>query len=352
MKIAITADVHLKGKDETPERYKALEDILQQLKNRNIYYLIIAGDLFDRDFTNYSEFDSLCHKYSPINLLVIPGNHDYQIEQRFFTSSNVEIIKKVKIKNIGGVALLFVPYEMAKSIDESLADYYHKEKLPEKWILIGHSDYITGNRDLNPYEPGFYMPLTTKSIARYNPLRVFLGHIHKPSDFGRVTYPGSPCGLDITETGRRRFLIYDTEADSIQTAFVQTEKIYFNEVLLLLPFEDENQFLEEKTKRMIESWQLNKEELNRVILRLSLTGYVSNLHETVKILKNLISNYGIAIYNNEIDLSKIKLLKDIESERLYLFDKIRGKIENLNTDKLYVSEDKILEKTMEFVFKE
>lgn len=352
MKIAITADVHLKGKDETPERYKALEDILQQLKNSSINYLIIAGDLFDREFSNYNEFDSICHKYSPINLLIIPGNHDYQIEQRFFTSSNVEIIKNITIKNIGGVHVLFVPYEMAKSLDESLAEYCHNEKLPEKWILIGHGDYITGNRELNPYEPGFYMPLTTKSITRYNPLRVFLGHIHKPSDFGRVTYPGSPCGLDITETGRRRFIIYDAGADSLHTASVHTEKIYFNEVMLLLPNEEENQFLEENIKKMIESWQINNEELNRVILRLSLTGYVSDLYEIVKNLKNLISNYGIAIYKNEIDLSKIKLLKDIESERLYLLDKIKGKIENLNKDKLYVSKDRILEKTMELVFKD
>lgn len=350
MKIAITADVHLKKLNETPERYMALEDIFQQLKNTNIDYLIIAGDLFDRDFSNYSEFDSLCKKYSPINFLIIPGNHDYQIEQRFFTSSNLEIIKKITIKNIGGVAVLFIPYEIAKSIDESLTDYYHKEKLPERWILIGHGDYITGNRELNPYEPGFYMPLTNKSITRYNPLRVFLGHIHKPSDFGRVIYPGSPCGLDITETGRRRFIIYDTGTDSFEQVYIQTEKLYFNESMLLFPFEEEIQ-LEEKIKKMIESWQISKEESNRVILKLSLIGYVSDLNETVKTLKNLISNYGISIYENEIDLSKIKLLKDIESERLYLLDKIRGKIENLNTDKLYVSKDKILEKTMELVFK-
>ena len=52
MKIAITADVHLKTGQEYPERYNALKDILDVLANEDIHTLIIAGDLFDAGSQN------------------------------------------------------------------------------------------------------------------------------------------------------------------------------------------------------------------------------------------------------------------------------------------------------------
>lgn len=42
MKLAITADVHLRTKNETPERFNALEKIFQQIKDRDISTLIIV----------------------------------------------------------------------------------------------------------------------------------------------------------------------------------------------------------------------------------------------------------------------------------------------------------------------
>jgi DNA repair exonuclease SbcCD nuclease subunit len=352
MKLAITADVHLRTKNENPERFNALEKIFQQIKDRNISILIIAGDLFDREFFNYSEFDFLCRKYNGIQILIIPGNHDYQIEKRFFTSSNIEIIREKTIKEISGLPFLFIPFEPASSIDEALSDFGHYKKFPERWILIGHGDYITDNRELNPYEPGFYMPLTFKSINRYAPMKVFLGHIHKPSEFGKVIYPGSPCGLDITETGKRSFLIYDINSNFLERVFVETEKIYFVESLLLLPFEDETEYIKNKINKMIGSWQLTKEELKKVALRLCLKGYTKNIGKTIEILNNLLSEHGISLYDSEgIDISGVKILKDAEIERLYLLEKVKEKIERLSIDNFTTSVDKILEKSMELIFK-
>jgi DNA repair exonuclease SbcCD nuclease subunit len=63
MKIGITADLHLKSKDETPERYNALENIIADLRSKNINRLIVAGDLFDRERYNYNDFDAFCKQY-------------------------------------------------------------------------------------------------------------------------------------------------------------------------------------------------------------------------------------------------------------------------------------------------
>jgi exonuclease SbcD len=352
MKVAITADVHLKTKNEAPERFNSLQNIFQQIKERQINNLIIAGDLFDKEFYNYSEFDLLCKEFSEINVYVIPGNHDYNIENKFFTSSNINIITKAEIKEIGNLSVLFIPFEHGKSIDEVLSKIAYNEKLPEKWILIGHGDYITGNKVLNPYEPGFYMPLTSKTVNKFNPLRVILGHIHKLFEYGKVIYPGSPCGLDITETGKRQFIIYHTESDYIEKVFVNNDKIYFIESLLISPFDEELNFLRGKIDQMIKNWQLTQEELKKVHLHIILNGLTKqDLKELIDNIKKILFNHGVSS-NVDIDISQINLLKDYESERFFLFNKIKEKIDELNLYTFTTSKEKVLEQTMEIIFRE
>ena len=74
MKIAITADLHLTSREQRPERFEALENILADLHAQEIDTLIIAGDLFDQSRQNYAEFEQLCRKpeHTNLNLYVIP----------------------------------------------------------------------------------------------------------------------------------------------------------------------------------------------------------------------------------------------------------------------------------------
>ena len=43
MKIAVTADLHLKSREECPERWNALANIIDQMLTEGIKRLIIAG---------------------------------------------------------------------------------------------------------------------------------------------------------------------------------------------------------------------------------------------------------------------------------------------------------------------
>ena len=101
MKLAITADTHLKKRNETPERWNALENILEKLFEKGIKNLIISGDLFDKETHNYSEFDKLCKKkkFENINLHIIPGNHDKGLKKVNFTADNIEIYENPTIKS-------------------------------------------------------------------------------------------------------------------------------------------------------------------------------------------------------------------------------------------------------------
>jgi len=351
MKVAITSDVHLKNYSESPERYNALEKIFEKIRQEGVTELIIAGDLFEKDYDNYSDFDKLCKKYKDVvKVNIIPGNHDYQIEKKFFTASNIKVITEPQIKEINNLPFLFVPYFFGKTIDEVLVDFSHNHPLPGKWILIGHGDYITKSRELNPYEPGFYMPLTAKAIDNFNPTKVILGHIHKPSEFGRVIYPGSPCGLDINETGKRRFLFLDTHSLEIKHEKVETDVIYFIEIIQILPVEDEINFLSEKLRNVIQNWKLKPDELRKVKLRLVLKGYTKDKNITTQHIVRMINHRGIKFYDGEPDTSELRVLKEIDVEKISLLRRFQEKLEELKIERFVSSRDEIVNKTIELIF--
>ena len=214
MKIAITADLHLTLRKKHPERFHALEDILDQCVSGGIRHLIIAGDLFDAESQNYQEFDALVKKgaYKRIQWLIIPGNHDSGFKEASITAENVTIFSQplpYRFDDLLSLPFLFVPYQKNTNMGEIISAF-RSELKPDRWILIGHGDWMAGIREPNPLEPGIYMPLTRTDLISYKPGRVILGHIHKPADSENVHYTGSPCPLDISETGRRRFLIIDS----------------------------------------------------------------------------------------------------------------------------------------------
>ena len=270
MRFAITADVHLKTYQETPERYHALTDIVRQMSFSKIDNLVICGDLFDKDCNNYSDFEKLTSFYKNISFLILPGNHDTNISSKSIVGKNIRIFKQPEIIE-NTYKLLFVPYTPGKTMGEIIASQVENLS-PKNWVLFGHGDWSDGLKMINPTEPGIYMPLTRMDIDQYLPARIILGHIHSPTD-GTVIYPGSPCGTDITETGKRRFLVYDSTSNTVENHFVNTDLIFQDCSILVLPVEDEENFIKQQINKMIDSWKIQEEELPKTFLRVRAIGY-------------------------------------------------------------------------------
>ncbi|GAG62924.1 unnamed protein product, partial [marine sediment metagenome] len=326
MKIAITADVHLHSKEVYSERYNALVNILDQMITENIKILVIAGDLFDKESQNYSEFDELCKlaKYNEIKIYIIPGNHDPGINSKSFVANNVQIFTKPAILQLGEPALdfFFLPYMLDKSMGEIITKY--KNDLSEQWVLIGHGDYLSGILAPNPYEPGIYMPLSRADVELFNPIKVILGHIHKKMDTGRIYYVGSPCGLNINETGKRSFLIVDTNNLDISTKTVDTDHIFFNETLIALPTIKESDYIKNKISDMIKKWEISKIDIPKVRIRLKVKGYTSDKGKLLSIIKDSFTNF--AFYEGEEpDLTEVSIFKD--PERIQIVEKLKEEIE-------------------------
>ena len=283
MKIAITADCHLrKGHSE---RTSTLEEVFKETDKSGIEHLIIAGDLFDEDpeLELRNQFKALVESFAGMQVHVIPGNHDPGLSPDFFALNNLKIYSgEAQRANIPSqIPFVMVPYNGGKSMADALADADLSDSA-EGWVLIGHGDYQSGNWEPNPLESRHgntvYMPLQRGDLIRYEPKRVFLGHIHKqtpvdsPVD-GWVLYPGSPHGLDITETGRRRYLIYDLATNVVEERFIGVGAIYFDEPFMMVPADNELEILRQSMEDRKNGWNLTDEEMQRVNLRLRVNGF-------------------------------------------------------------------------------
>ena len=331
MRIAVTADVHLRGEGENPERYNALENIFQQLTTAGIEKVIIAGDLFDKDYNNYSEFDQLCAKYEALELLIIPGNHDPHINKNVILGSNIEIFTEPTIVKIDSLSFLFIPYKSGVNMGDEIAQM-EDEIDQEEWILVGHGDFYGGVQAPTPREDEsgrMYMPLSRTNLQRFGPRTVFLGHIHKPhSPFDNVHYVGSPCGLDITETGHRKYLIYDTSTGEVQDdCVVKTDDLYFDESFLILPRDNEVELLGKEIEERIQSWEVSESDYQKVQLRVSATGFAKDKNGISEALKQGFTGFryfkdegprlaGLSVSSDdqlaEISDRTMKLIQDLD----------------------------------------
>lgn len=329
MKIAITADNHLTTVEENPERFHALENIFSQMVAEEIDTIIIAGDLFDASRQNYVEFESLCRepKFKELKKYILPGNHDPAINNQKIVADNVHIINNPELLSMvpDGPDFLFLPYEERKTMGEKIEQFVSKLK-PNQWILIGHGDWVGNLREINLYEPGVYMPFTKRDITTYQPEKVFLGHIHKPFSSERIHYPGSPCGLDITETGLRRFLVYDTAAGTVGERTVDTDVIYFNESLIILPAENEQQYILNEINNRINTWEVEGNDTDKIRVRIKVYGYSTDRNALMTSIKRAFKKY--TFYEaNEPDISDVSISND--PDRNYIAEKVRIRINNL-----------------------
>lgn len=327
MKIAITADLHLTTRELNPERYETLENLLLDLRSEGVVSLIIAGDLFDASRQNYAEFERVCRRpeNQDLSIFVIPGNHDPGISSRNIVADNLTIMDTPSLDEIDGRPFLFLPYQPGKTMGDEIAQFRHQ--LPaNEWVLVGHGDWSVGLRKPDPLEPGVYMPLTRKDIEVYRPARVFLGHIHARMDESPVFYAGSPCGLDITETGRRRYLIYDTVTNQVESRILETPVLYFDESFIILPVDDEIAYLLKQIEDRKKKWGLNPEEQAKAVLRVKVRGYSADKSAVRQTLKEAFD--GFSFYKGEEpDDSNISESKD--RERQHVAEQVRASVEKL-----------------------
>ena len=110
MKFVHIADVHLDipfktisdradlGTKRRLEQRQALKDVIQFIKENNIEYLFISGDLYENEYIRESSIEYLNNLFKEIpntKIYIAPGNHDPNIKNSYYNTfswaSNVKI---------------------------------------------------------------------------------------------------------------------------------------------------------------------------------------------------------------------------------------------------------------------
>ncbi|HEX7555141.1 MAG TPA: metallophosphoesterase [Leptolinea sp.] len=307
MPIAITADLHLTSRTENPQRFAALEEILDQMILAGSNILIIAGDLFDQNRRDFHEFEEIIKRreYTPLHFVILPGNHDASLSQSYFSLPNVLVIDQPRLVRLEekGLPFFFLPYKARATAGSQLSLF--RNELPQKeYVLISHGNYISGPYAPNPLERGVYLPLSRTDLDAFQPGRVFLGHTHLPFQLDRVISPGSPVAIDPTETGRRGFWLFDSVANILEHRIINQGPIFMREEFLIIPSLAEQQTLEVEIHRRVQSWGFSPEELKRVQLLAVFSGCAADRSALRKLILEALGQ--VALFpDGEPDLSGV-----------------------------------------------
>jgi len=351
LKIALTADNHLTTQSRNHDRFQSFANILKQCGESKVKLLIVAGDLFDQSMPNYAEFEALYKKHRPPELTtaIIPGNHDEDLKQENISADGLIIHSEPQLLPLNKTwKILFVPYQKGQTMGRVIAQFA-AELTGKRWILIGHGDWSPGVRTPDTYEPGVYMPLTRSDLALYKPALVFLGHIHLPFDGEKVHYPGSPCPINVTETGLRHFLLLDLKQGSITPKLVDSPLLFFNERFVMLSRENELELLENQMKDRIESWKLPAGWEKRVQVQVKVAGFATDREAVKKTAREIFSPFSF-YKDGEPDLEKLYHKLDPDREQIAL--SIQDWIEKLDwtESSSQPSKTEILEEALKVIY--
>ncbi len=216
MKFIHIADVHFDRPFTTLETKKLAEQrrleqrnsfkkVIEYIKENNVKYLFICGDLYENEYVRLSTIDYINKLFETIpdtKIYIVPGNHDPYLKNSYYEkynswAKNVKIFKenleKIEDENLCIYGYGFEDFYMKKY-------EYEKIKLDNDKIniLLTHGT-IDGERE----DEMLYNPLSKSILKNLGFDYVALGHIHKTiyEENQKIVYPGSLISLGFDELG-------------------------------------------------------------------------------------------------------------------------------------------------------
>lgn len=252
MKFVHIADIHFDipftslnskenlGEKRRLEQRNVLKKAIEYIKENDIEYLFIAGDLYEHEYVKKSTIDYIAKLFREIpntKIFITPGNHDPYIKNSYYDTydfgENVNIfsnsyVERYEDENINIYGMAFTEFYMNESALENIkiAD---TSKLN---ILITHCD-LNGAKDGDGMA---YNPILESKLNSIGFDYIALGHIHKNNleNKNRIYYPGSPISLGFDELGEHGMIVGDISKDSFNIKFVRLDDRKFEEIELIV----------------------------------------------------------------------------------------------------------------------
>lgn len=282
MKFIHMADMHLDSsfatlannpklaQERRIEQRRTMKKIVEYIKENNIPYFFIAGDLYEQEYIKKSTIEYINNLFKEIQetkIFITPGNHDPYIKNSFYKqynwNNNVYIftqeLERLEFGNIDIYGYGFNDFYMKNKYHNITIQ--NKDKIN---ILITH-----GSIDSGKDEDKEYNALTTKELKNMNLDYIALGHIHKKSyndyENQRIVYPGSTMSLGFDELGERGIIEgeIDEQTRAIKLKFIPIESKTFEEAEIDISDLNSEEDLIEEINNI--NWDSNK--FYKVILK-------------------------------------------------------------------------------------
>ena len=281
------------------EQRKIFKKVIDFIKENEIPYLFISGDLYEHEYVKKSTIDyinSLFEEIKDTKIFISPGNHDPYLKNSYYRSynwaENVYIFKnaieKYEDENVNIYGMAFTEFYMK----ESPLNHFVLEHSGKLNILVAHLD-INGAKD----EQGFsYNPILETKLNSLGFDYVAAGHIHKNNieNKNHIYYPGSTISLGFDEIGEHGMIVGDLTKTRLDKQFIKLDDRIFTE------FELNVENLNSKEEIIEEILDLELKENN--MYKLVLTGKRNFDINTREILK-VVSRENILKIK---DMTKIK----------------------------------------------
>ncbi len=250
------------------DQRKAFKKMIEYIKENEISYLFIAGDLYDHEYIRQSTIDYINDGFKQIlntKIYISPGNHDPYLKNSYYAkyhwSENVKIftsqIEKVELEEFDLYGYGFEDFYLKESkIEEIKIENKQKQN-----ILITHASLDGGYDDQRVYNT-----ISSSKLKQLGFDYVALGHIHKrnlTNDNRTIIYPGSPISLGFDELGTHGMIVGNIEKEKIEIEFVKLDEKEFKEIEMDITNINEPEELLEK----IEELELNEKDLYKIILK-------------------------------------------------------------------------------------
>ena len=167
------------GEQRRIEQRKIFKKVIEYIKENNIEYLFISGDLYEHKYIRKSTIEYINNLFKEIEntkIFISPGNHDPFIKNSYYNkfnwNSNVKIftskIERIEEKEFDLYAYGFEDFSMPKSYIEDI-EIFNKNKIN---ILLTHSSLDGAGQEKE------YNPITKKTLKESEFDYIALGHIH------------------------------------------------------------------------------------------------------------------------------------------------------------------------------
>lgn len=323
------------------EQRKVFKKIIEYIKENNIKYFFISGDLYEHKYIKQSTIEYVNKLFEEIpetNIYIAPGNHDPYTKNSYYNkynwSKNVKIfgpkVEKIETQDVNIYGYGFDDFYCSDSGVENI----EIEQNEKPNILIIH-----GNIDGSTIEDMQYNSMSKKMLEEKGFDYVALGHIHK-KDYNteenqKIVYPGSTISLGFDELGEHGMIVGDVEKNKLEIQFVKLDDKQFTKRELNV----DNIYSKEELIEKINELRIEENNYVEIIL-IGNRNFEINKYDLIRYILN---NNIIKIKDNTKIAYDLEKLENENTLKGLFIKEMNKKIKNAETEE----EKEIIEKSIE-----